>query len=40
MAYGLLVRNERKVAGLLGRDSLLELAVYVVGVALLSAVPG
>ncbi len=38
-AYGLLVRNEKKVIGL-GRDSLLVLATYIAAVALLTAVPG
>ena len=38
-AYGLLVRNEKKVIGL-GRDSLLVLATYLAAVALLTAVPG
>ena len=40
MAYGLLVRNERKIGGLLGIDALLALVVYLLGVALLTAVPG
>jgi cation:H+ antiporter len=38
-AYGLLVRNDKKVIGL-GRDSLLVLATYVAAVLLLTAVPG
>jgi cation:H+ antiporter len=38
-AYGLLVRNEKKVIGL-GRDSLLVLATYIAAVLLLTAVPG
>jgi cation:H+ antiporter len=38
-AYGLLVRNDRKVIGL-GRDSLLVLITYVAAVLLLTAVPG
>jgi cation:H+ antiporter len=38
-AYGLLVRNDKKVIGL-GRDSLLVLATYIVAVLLLTAVPG
>ena len=37
-AFGLLVRPERKLIGL-GRDSLLVLVTYVIGVLLLSAVP-
>jgi cation:H+ antiporter len=39
LAYGMLVRPERKLFGL-GRDSLLVLATYIVGVVLLTAVPG
>jgi cation:H+ antiporter len=39
MAYGLLVRNEKKL-GFIGRDSLIALLVYVGGVALLGVVPG
>jgi cation:H+ antiporter len=38
-AYGLLVRNDKKVIGL-GRDSLLVLLTYIAAVALLTAVPG
>ena len=38
-AYGLLVRNDRKLLGL-GRDSLLVLLTYLAAVALLTAVPG
>jgi len=38
-AYGLLVRNDRKVIGL-GRDSLLVLLTYLAAVALLTVVPG
>ena len=38
-AYGLLVRNDRKIIGL-GRDSILVLLTYVAAVALLTAVPG
>ena len=38
-AYGLLVRNDKKVVGL-GRDSLLVLLAYITAVALLTAVPG
>lgn len=38
-AYGLLVRNDKKVIGL-GRDSLLVLVTYIAAVALLTAVPG
>jgi cation:H+ antiporter len=38
-AYGLLVRNEKKVIGL-GRDSLLVLLTYIAAVSLLTAVPG
>ncbi|MBM2823113.1 MAG: sodium/hydrogen exchanger [Thermoleophilia bacterium] len=38
-AYGLLVRNDKKVIGL-GRDSLLVLATYIAAVLLLTAVPG
>ena len=39
MAYGLLVRNDRKW-GPLGRDSAIALALYIAGVSLLTAVPG
>jgi len=38
-AYGLLVRNDKKVIGL-GRDSLVVLATYIAAVLLLPAVPG
>ena len=38
-AYGLLVRLDRKQLGL-GRDSLIALVIYVVGVVLLTEVPG
>lgn len=38
-AYGLLVRNDKKVIGL-GRDSLLVLVTYIAAVSLLTAVPG
>lgn len=38
-AYGLLVRNDRKIIGL-GRDSILVLVTYLAAVALLTAVPG
>ena len=38
-AYGLLVRPEKKL-WLVGRDSLLVLATYLVGVLLLTVVPG
>jgi cation:H+ antiporter len=38
-AYGLLVRNDKKVIGL-GMDSLLVLATYIAAVLLLTAVPG
>lgn len=38
-AYGLLVRNDKKVIGL-GRDSLIVLVTYLAAVALLTAVPG
>ena len=39
-AYGLLVRNDRKVFGVMGRDSLLVLLTYLAAVALLTVVPG
>jgi len=38
-AYGLLVRNDKKVIGL-GRDSIVVLATYIAAVLLLPAVPG
>jgi cation:H+ antiporter len=40
MIYGLLMRPPRKVAGLVGPDSLVVLLTYILGVILLTKVPG